>query len=527
MKSRWTIGKRLTFLASINFIILLTVTFLFSLTIQKLSNQVLNIRQIQIPAIRAMSTTDMIHDGLRATVFRAFDGFYEKNAAEVKEAKEECQEFSKEMALQLKKIMDLDVSPQTKAEVVSAEGLVTQYTEDANAVIALLESDKAEEAQAAKLRFQTSFKALEEILGKLGDKIEKETSESLSAKSSSAKDIAIILATVTGIASILLSLLMGRSLIKNLREIIVKLEQQRDSLEKHTLSLDVSAESVSAAVEAQAAAIEETTAALDQINSMVRRTAENATTLASSSEESSRAVQSGRSAVVRVIKGMGNIRTANDQVASQVELSNKEMQGIVQMIHNIVDKTKVINDIVFQTKLLSFNASVEAARAGEHGNGFSVVAEEVGNLAQMSGSAALDIARLLEESVTMVTQIVSSSRQGISSLMNESLVKLSDGQSVADECDRDFELIATQVEEVRSRSGDISSGIGDQTRGLQEIGRAIEVFNRSVQENARAAKDTFEIAIGVREQFNALDLAMKELSTLIRSDSEIKSLQTA
>ncbi len=51
---------------------------------------------------------------------------------------------------------------------------------------------------------------------------------------------------------------------------------------------------------------------------------------------------------------------------------------------DIGDKTKVINDIVFQTKRLSFNASVEAARAGEHGKGFAVVAEEVGNLAQMS-----------------------------------------------------------------------------------------------------------------------------------------------
>ncbi|MBC7465119.1 MAG: hypothetical protein H7256_03945 [Bdellovibrio sp.] len=50
-------------------------------------------------------------------------------------------------------------------------------------------------------------------------------------------------------------------------------------------------------------------------------------------------------------------------------------------MEEIGNKTKVINDIVFQTKLLSFNASVEAARAGEHGKGFAVVAEEVGKLA--------------------------------------------------------------------------------------------------------------------------------------------------
>ena len=60
--------------------------------------------------------------------------------------------------------------------------------------------------------------------------------------------------------------------------------------------------------------------------------------------------------------------------------SNKEIQEIVKVIAEIGNKTKVINDIVFQTKLLSFNASVEAARAGENGKGFAVVAEEVGKL---------------------------------------------------------------------------------------------------------------------------------------------------
>ena len=60
-------------------------------------------------------------------------------------------------------------------------------------------------------------------------------------------------------------------------------------------------------------------------------------------------------------------------------------------MEQIKDKVNIINDIVFQTKLLSFNASVEAARAGENGKGFAVVAEEVGNLASVSGKAANEI----------------------------------------------------------------------------------------------------------------------------------------
>ena len=66
------------------------------------------------------------------------------------------------------------------------------------------------------------------------------------------------------------------------------------------------------------------------------------------------------------------------------------------IIQEIEDKTKAIDEIVFQTKLLSFNASVEAERAGEHGRGFSVVAQEVGNLAQLSGKSAAEINEILK-----------------------------------------------------------------------------------------------------------------------------------
>ena len=79
----------------------------------------------------------------------------------------------------------------------------------------------------------------------------------------------------------------------------------------------------------------------------------------------------------------------------------------------------MINDIVFQTKLLSFNASVEAERAGEHGKGFAVVAQEVGNLATMSGESAEEITKILDESVKMVQKLVSSNQVEIEKLVQE------------------------------------------------------------------------------------------------------------
>ncbi len=519
MNSRWTIGKRLSLLAVLNFLILLTVTILFNINIQSLGSQLVAIGSVQIPAIRALSTTDMIHDGLRATVFRAFVGYYEKNSEEIKNAKEECEEFTVEIKSQLEKIRLLDVAAETKAEVASALGLVDRYTTEANHVIALLNEGKVKDALNRKEDFQKSFKELEILLGSLGEKIETETSAGFTATNTRVREVALLIAALTGALSIILFVIMGKNLVQSVSRIVEKLEIQRDTLQQYTGSLDNSVELASRSAEQQASAIEETASALEQINTTVKRTAENAKTLVESSKSSSDTVGSGRSGVIKMIQGMSGIRTANERIDSQVQISNNDMQGIVKLIHTIEEKTKVINDIVFQTKLLSFNASVEAARAGEQGKGFSVVADEVGKLAEMSGSAAAEIAALIEKSVRSVTQTVDASREGISGLMHESLKRLEVGEEVANDCDRSFKLVADQVEEVRVRSSDISNAINEQTQGLNEIGKAIDVFNSSIQGNLNAAKQTSEIANGIREQFGDLDLLMKQLSSLVKKSA--------
>ena len=89
----------------------------------------------------------------------------------------------------------------------------------------------------------------------------------------------------------------------------------------------------------------------------------------------------------------------------EIKKSNEKIQEVVEIIQEIEEKTKAIDEIVFQTKLLSFNASVEAERAGEHGRGFSVVAQEVGNLAQLSGKSASGINEILGESIKRVKSI--------------------------------------------------------------------------------------------------------------------------
>ena len=136
---------------------------------------------------------------------------------------------------------------------------------------------------------------------------------------------------------------------------------------------------LSDAARLQQEAVQETMAALDQMMSMLSNTNKYVEESLQSADGVNQKTQDGSHIMNRMEESMGSIQN-----------SNSDLESMAKIIEAISEKTNVINEIVFNTKLLAFNASIEAARAGVHGKGFAVVAEEVGNLAQLSGEAAKD-----------------------------------------------------------------------------------------------------------------------------------------
>jgi methyl-accepting chemotaxis protein len=187
-----------------------------------------------------------------------------------------------------------------------------------------------------------------------------------------------------------------------------------------------------------------------------------------------------------------------------------EMANIIQEISN---KTGVINDIVFKTQLLSFNASIEAARAGQHGRGFAVVAEEVGNLAEMSGSSAREIQSLLEDSKRQVSLIVDSVQK-----------RVTEGEQVTSEAVAIFNRISTETGNLNSFINRIGEATKQQETGIHQISTAMSQVGTSAQKNLSSATQTSNASRKLSKQSTNLARVIAGLESLLFGGANANSV---
>lgn len=267
--------------------------------------------------------------------------------------------------------------------------------------------------------------------------------------------------------------------------------------------------SLESASQSQAASLQETVASVEEINAMISRNTASAEESKNTSLVSQESATDGKLKVDQMLSAMDDISMSNEKIVSRMKETNSEVSEILNIIKNINEKTKVINDIVFQTKLLSFNASVEAARAGETGKGFAVVAEEIGALANMSGTASDDIRELIDSSQIKVEKIVESTTNVMDQMIAEGSTAVDKGKTRAVDCKNVLDEIIKNVNLVNMKISEIVDASKEQSTGVNEISKAMELLDEVGHKNntivISTANSSKELQVEASELVNIVE----------------------
>ncbi|PKN15083.1 MAG: chemotaxis protein, partial [Deltaproteobacteria bacterium HGW-Deltaproteobacteria-24] len=223
-------------------------------------------------------------------------------------------------------------------------------------------------------------------------------------------------------------------LLKQSLTIGITLDEASDILIRNVDTLNTSSNEA-------AASLEETAAALEEITSTIVNNSENVAKMNGYAKELTISAKTGQELAQNTTKAM-------DEITQQVTLINEAIS--------------VIDQIAFQTNILSLNAAVEAATAGEAGKGFAVVAQEVRNLASRSAEAAKEIKSIVENATTKAGQ----------------------GKAISADMIKGYDGLLENISKSTLMISEIANASKEQEAGITQINDAVAALDQQTQQNA-------------------------------------------
>ncbi|MBV7275492.1 methyl-accepting chemotaxis protein [Clostridium sp. PL3] len=215
-------------------------------------------------------------------------------------------------------------------------------------------------------------------------------------------------------------------------------------------------------------------------------------------------------------EGVGILEVLMDK-SNNVRKTTLQVSDIVTDMSNYISKiqviTKTINSIAEQTNLLALNAAIEAARAGESGRGFAVVADEVRKLAEQSSNSTEEIKVLIED-ISLITKTAVESIQGATSIVNEQNKAAKDTKNI-------FNNIITTVQELTDRVDVMDSLINRTNKSKDEIIGTMQSISAISEESASSTEQvsaSTEEITAVMGEFNGYANNLNELSLKFKND---------
>jgi len=259
--------------------------------------------------------------------------------------------------------------------------------------------------------------------------------------------ITIFVSIFVAIFSLAMGFFLSMSITRRVSALSKTLVMNSESITASSKELATGSQALASGASEQAASVEEISASIEEISSMVKQNADNAS-------QASKLANAAGAAIDATQKAMKRSMAASEEIAR----ASGETSKII----------KTIDEIAFQTNLLSLNAAVEAARAGEAGAGFAVVADEVRGLSIRSAEASKRTAELIEQTIA----------------------KVKEGMEIFAETNKDIDEVVTHAANVQQLVDEVSAASDEQSKGLDEINRGTTEMEKVIQQNAANAEES-------------------------------------
>lgn len=243
----------------------------------------------------------------------------------------------------------------------------------------------------------------------------------------------------------------------------------------------------------QSAAIAQTSTTIGEVRSIAEESAKRAQGVADLARQTAGTSQAGQQAVADTIGAMEQVRKQVEAIGGHIEALSTQSQAVGQII-------AAVNEIAAQSNMLALNAAVEAARAGEHGKGFSVVANEVRNLAEQSQAATEQVRAILANIQRGVRAAAAATEAGIAGMAT--------GMKKSSEAGLTIEQLAARVQVSAQSAAQIAAAASQQVAGVEQMALSMQNILRVTGQTLTAAKQS-------EQEAAKLDRLAEELRELV------------
>jgi len=280
--------------------------------------------------------------------------------------------------------------------------------------------------------------------------------------------------------------------IKKIHGLVLKIKTTTDIFAASGIQLGVTTEQTNKNVIEQSESTDQVANAIQEFSLSIEQVMQETKSAFEATENAHEIAEVSTS---KAVLASGDIKKLAEEVQSSTH-SISELQGSVEDISNVLS---VINTIADQTNLLALNAAIEAARAGEHGRGFSVVADEVRNLASKTQESTVTIQ-------TQIEQLMSATTNAVNSMVSAS--------GSAEHGIELVEFVSNSITELGSVIGNIESmnqGISSQTEGQNH---SIDFISKRVDRLQKGSVEVSQASANISSVASELATVAEELKSL-------------